>query len=486
MNPENYYMKKYWLAAVLLLLFSTLVSAQKIQYSHGSIKTPGKGYVRLVANINGLHHLLYFPPESKPVISVFDAQLQLQAKTEINFNIPQECDIKLLQFKDYYLLYAHPDYSTKHLLIKIFSNGSQADVSTIINSPADSAWNKSTTPFQLFNINDSLFVVTNTYYPLLKKIKTVIAKINPWSNSTIVGSAIFPIDLESEYLKEMTLYDDNLFILKTGKDKQYNNILTLTKFELSSGLSYTKQFESGKYVFMKPVVRYNKADSGIFVYSPLVAPLGYSGKSSSLFMVSLNSKLKETTPIQILPNVLRTSTAASFIVEKNKSFGWLCFSVNQNNNGNDNYSDFYISINGYPNAYNTSAYYLNMLSNSFLIQGQNFATSVLMTVLNNRLEKATDSIVENKGKYYKLQPSPYANFICRDIPYLLLVQGHSKKVKSLVLISPNERDELETVSLRVYDKYNFVLPLLKTADNYFIVPFIDDKEMGLMKVTLNN
>lgn len=479
-------MKKYWLLPFFLLLFSTIASAQKIQYSRGSIKTPGKGYVRLIANVKGLHHLIYFPPQSKPVISVFDEQLQLQAKTEIDLNIPQDCDIKLIQFKDYYFLYAHPNYSTKHLLIKIFSNGSQADVSSIINSPADSAWNRSTTPLQLFNINDSLFVVTTTYFSLLKKIKTIIAKVNPWSSSTVVASAIFPIDLESEFLKEMTLYENNLFILKTGKDKQYNNILTLTKFELSSGFSYTKQFESGKYVFLKPAVRYNKADSSAFIYSPLIAPLGYSGKGSSLFMVALNSKLKETTPIQILPNVLRTSMAAYFLVEKSKSNGWICFSINQSDRDNNNDLDFYIRINGYPNAYNTTAYYLNSINSSFVTPGQNFPTAVLITVLNNQLEKTTDSITDNKGRYYKLQPSPYANFIYKGTPYLLLVQGHSKKAKGLVLISPNNNNELETVSLRVYDKYNFALPLLQTAENYFIVPFTDGKEMGLMKITLNN
>jgi hypothetical protein len=118
--------------------------------------------------------------------------------------------------------------------------------------------------------------------------------------------------------------------------------------------------------------------------------------------------------------------------------------------------------------------------------GYNFPTAVLMTVLNNQLEKTTDSITENKGRYYKLQPSPYANFIYKGTPYLLLVQGHSKKAKGLVLISPNNNNELETVSLRVYDKYNFALPLLQTAENYFIVPFTDGKDMGLMKITLNN
>lgn len=480
-------MKKYRLLSILLIWCCIVASAQKVQYSKGSIKIPGKGSVRLVANVKGLHHLLYFPPQSKPVISVFDEQLQLQAKTEIDLKIPRDCDIKLIQFKDYYLLYAHPSYSAKHLLIKIFSNGSQADVSTIINNPADSAWNKSTAPLQLFNINDSLFIVTTTYFPLLTKIKTIIAKINPWSSSTVVATAIFPIDLESEFLREMTLYENNLFILKTGKDKQFNNILTLTKFEFSSGISYTKQFESGKYVFLKPAVRYNKTDSAIFIYSQLIAPLGYSGKSSSLFMVSLNSKLKETTPIQILPNVLRTSTAASFLVEKNKSFGWICFSVNQSDHDNNNDLDFYIRINGYPNAYNTSAYYFNFLSSNFVTPGQNFPTAVLMTVLNNRLEKAKDSLVKNDGSYYKIHPSPYAQFILHNTSYLLLVQELAAKRKGLLLVYPSENGFLETVPVRVYNRFNFVLSLLQPVeDRYFIVPFTNKKDMGLMKVTLNN
>lgn len=64
--------------------------------------------------------------------------------------------------------------------------------------------------------------------------------------------------------------------------------------------------------------------------------------------------------------------------------------------------------------------------------------------------------------------------------------GTCCKKKGLLLVYPNENGYFNTVPIRVYDQFNFLLSLLQSVDNYFIVPFTNKNEMGLMKVSLNN
>lgn len=477
-------MKKYQLLSILLFWCCITVSAQKIQYSKGSVKIPGTGYVRLIADVNGFHHLIHFPVNKKPSVSVFNEQLQLHTTIELNIKLPENCDVRLLKIKNYYILYAHLQNTSKHQLIKINGNGTSSDISSIVNNPADSLWNRSTGTFQLFNNNDSLFIISHSYHNQVKKIKTTIVKFNPELNLFAVSQMLFPFDLDFEELKEATVYKNNLLILKTSKDEDAKNTLTLFKLDLRTGKLLSKQFESGEYLYYSPSVRYNTTDSSIFVYSMLTAPFGYRGARAGMFMVRLNSSLNEITPIRIIQNIFRDNTVSTFIVEKTKTSGWISFSNIQKNNG--------LKMN--PNSRKTDFSDFNNMEADFRYSysydnytNQNSPTAVRMTLLNNRLEKAKDSLVKNNGSYYKIHPSPYAQFILHNTPYLLLVQELAPKRKGLLLVYPNENGYFETVSIRAYNRFNFLLPLLQPVDdNYFIVPFTDKKDMGLMKVTLNN
>ncbi|NCU03411.1 MAG: hypothetical protein GXC73_05435, partial [Chitinophagaceae bacterium] len=125
--------------------------------------------------------------------------------------------------------------------------------------------------------------------------------------------------------------------------------------------------------------------------------------------------------------------------------------------------------------------YFNYGSSSF----QSQPTAVRITTLNNRLETKKDSLIKNNGNYYKIHPGPYAQFMLHNTPYLVLVEELVAKKRGLVLIRPDENNEVHTTSLRVYNQFSFLLSLLQTAgDNSFVVPFINKKEIGLMKVTL--
>ena len=472
-------MNKYRLLSILFFICCKFATAQKIQYSKSVLKTPGGGDMRLIADVGGFHHLIHFSTIKKPVIHVFDDQLQLQATKELNIKSAENSNIRLLKVKDYYVLYVHTQRPLHHQLLKIYGNGAVSDISYLLTNPADSLWNKSKATYQLFNVNNNLFLVSHSYFQNLKRIQSTIVKLETERKAEVVNKFSFPINMRADHLREVTLIDDQLFVLKLSQDEAGSSLLTLLKINCSSGSILSKQFESGKYLYASPTIRYNGKDSSIFVYSMLQTPPGYKGVRPGAFMVRLNHSLNEITPITIVPDIFKDNAASSFIVEKNKTTGWLHFSPWQNTRRtrvvNNNSSEF-----------NSSSPNLNF-PYSYDVSYNSMPTAVRMTLLNNKLEKEKDSVVKNNGNYYKIHPGPHAQFVMNNKSYLLLVQELVAKKKGLLLVYPGEDGYFNTAPVRVYYQFNFILPLLQTVgDNYFIVPFINKTEMGLMKVSLDN
>lgn len=472
-------MTKYRLLTILFFMCCKIATAQNIQYSKSVVKTPGGGDMRLIADVNGFHHLIHFSNIKKPVIHVFNDQLQLQATKELNVKLGENPNIRLLKVNDYYVLYVHTQKPLHHQLLKIYGNGAVSDISYLLTDPADSLWNKSKATFQLFNVKNNLFLVSHSYFHNLKRIQSTIVKLETERKAEVVNKLRFPINMRTDHLREVTLIDNQLFVLKLSQDEAGSSLLTLLKINCSSGNILSKQFESGKYLYSSPTIRYNSKDSSTFIYSMLQTPPGYRGVRPGAFMVRLNHSLDEIAPVSIVPDIFKDNTASSFIVEKNRNTGWLHFSPWQSfrKTGMIVNKDVYSSIERnfmYTQSYDYS-YYTSV------------PTAVRMTLLNNKLEKEKDSIVKNNGNFYKIHPGPHAQFVMNYRPYLLLVQELVAKKKGLLLVYPGEDGYFNTAPVRVYNQFNFILPLLQTVeDKYFIVPFTNKTEMGLMKVSLDN
>ncbi|RXK61810.1 hypothetical protein ESA94_02005 [Lacibacter luteus] len=454
-----------------------------MQYSKSAIKDPGGGTLKLLANVNGFHHLIYFGYAKKPVVYVFNSQMQLESRKELNISIPENCDVRLLQLKDHYVLYTHTDRPSAHRLMRINRDGLATDISNLLNKPADSLWNRSKATFQLFNHNDSLYLIAHSYHNEQKKIKTTIVQPKSDAGVSPFSQVLFPFDFEYDELKEVTLLKKQLLVLKTSRDEDAVNTLMVIKTDLLTGNQFSKQFESGKYVYHNPTLRYNTADSSVFVYSLLRTPFGYRGARPELFMARLNSKLNELNPVQTLPNIFKGNAASAFMVEKTQTLGWMCFSYDQRAFGrggrmpSNQFSSDYMD--------ETRRFTDNWL-NPF-VYDENMPTAVSMTLLKNNLERKTDSIVKNTGSYYKIHPAPFAQFVLQNTAYLLLIEELAARKKGLLLVSPGENGELNLQPLRVHDQFNFLLSLVQPAgDHTFIIPFTNKNEMGLMKVTLTN
>src|SRR5438128_9323614 len=100
-------MKKACFSFMGLIYFCTTLLAQTIQYSRQAFPTPFADGMQLVANVSGNHHLLCFTAKKQPAVYIFDAQLQLKEQKKIGSELKEECDVRLLPFDYFYLLYFH-------------------------------------------------------------------------------------------------------------------------------------------------------------------------------------------------------------------------------------------------------------------------------------------------------------------------------------------------------------------------------------------
>ncbi len=477
-------MVKSSLLILLLLPFYAIVTGQKIQYSKPLVKMPLEGDYKLVADIGGFHHLLHLAANAKPSINIYNSQLQLKETIDLNFKIPEKCDIRLLKLNDSYILYVHPSKTNKHYLTKITGTGLTTDISYLTSNPADSSWNKTIAAFQLFDFENSLALLSHTYIKEVKKIRTAIIKLGFNGSAATVTHLFFPFNLENEELKEITFKNNYLHILKTSKDEEGNNTLTVYKVTTAGNKLYFRHFDSGKYLYHKPGLRINDDETTAFIYATLTVPTGYKGAKPSMFVAQLDSVLNEVSPAKTIPDIYKGNTASVFMVEKNVTNGWIDISYIPKINekappapppvtGIVDRENFDPSLNSLPSLNNYT--YINTPHQT--------PTAVRISILNNDFQKLQDSLVKNKGNYYKLHPSPYAQFMLQNIPYLVLTHEMASNKKGLAVFYPGSYDKLETILLNVYNPYNYLLHLLQpSGDKHFIVPFTDKREIGLMKI----
>lgn len=475
-----------WIQLLILFIINSYCIGQKIQYSKPLVKMQVEGDYRLVADISGFHHLIHLAASTKPSIAIYNNQLQLKETIELNYKIPEKCDIRLLKLKDNYILYIHPSATNKHYLAKITGTGVVTDISYLASNPADSIWNRTTAAFQLFDMGDTLALLSHTYLKDLKKIRTAIIKPNGNTTPATVKHLLFPFNLETDELKEITYKNNLLHILKTTKDEEGNNTLTLYKINGNGNKLYFRHFDSGKHLYHKPNLRISDDGAGIFVYATITVPNGYKGARPSMFVAQLDSVLNEVSPAKTIADIYKGNTASVFVVEKDLTNGWIDLSyipkVNEKAppppppiTGAVDYLNFDMSLNPLPSLNNYA----------FITTANPTPSAVRISVLNNELQKSQDSLVKNKGSYYKLHPAPYAQFMLQEVPYLVLVHEIVSNKKGLAVFYPNSSNKLATVLFNVYNPYNYLLHLLQPSGvNHFIVPFTYKKEIGLMKIQL--
>jgi hypothetical protein len=475
-------MKKICLLLSLFLFCAA--GAQKIQYSRGTFRSPYPDAVQLVANVDGFHHVVCFTANKKPAVYIFNPQMQYQAKEEVDTKLKENSDIQLLRFENFYLLYLHIPGATKHQLFGINGEGEVKDWSYLFDNPADTAWNRSTASFQLFNVANKLWLLDHTYFDDTKEISSRIVAFTPSFKTEKVTSLSFPFNRRTDILQQVSLMGKGLLVLKTSRDDEKGNLLEVIKAD-SVGKVLLTTFASGSNLYINPVIRYNASDSTILVSSLLRESFGGRNQRSVL-LSQLDYQLHEKLPVTVLKTQFRNNTEANFLLLNTRQPYWLSLSLPARIQriGNrfvaPDFSEF--------ESRNPSSIF-SARSNLYdaAILDSRSPTAVRFTSLNDRLKLTKDSLVANDGSFYKVQPRPAARFEMNGKAYLVLIENFSTKQRGLLLAGNNNEGELTMTSLPVFDRYEYLLPQLQAVSNdYFLVPYTYKNEIGLVKITMTN
>ena len=461
-------MKKRFVFLIMLCTFYATAFSQKLQYSRDQIKDPVGDALQLVTNVGGFHHLVSYETKRKPAIYVFNAQLQFVTKKELGVTLNENCDINITAFKNHYIIYFHVPGRSIHQLFRVNSDGSVKDISMLISKPADALWNRSIATFQLFNIKEELFILSHTYYDAIKKISSIVVKLNSESRPVVINEFLLPFDRDEEELKQVSLDGDHLLILKTSKNAENGNSLGLFKINLSTKHTMSKYFESGKHVYMSPTFHFNLQDSSVIVYSMLTEPVGYIKKEPAVLISRLGDSLQELAPTTILRSQFKDKASSNFMLINESGETWINLAITNNyRRTGDN-----LVIND-PDV--AASYANNYIK----------PTDIRFSLLNKDLKLINDSLVKNNGNYYSIDLSPFAQFRLKSIPYLLLIQNFTSNKKGLLLIRPGDNGTMVTSDINVNYRYNFLLRQLRVGeDQYFIMPYKYKGEIGLLKVNM--
>lgn len=475
-------MKKIFLPLLLMLFISKILPAQKIQYSRETFRPPFADAIQTVANVEGFHHLLFFTVGKKPQLYVFNPQLQLHAKQEIDLKLKENFDVQVLRFSNFYLLYLHVPGTGSHRFFRIHAEGEVEDASAFFSNPVDTAWNRSTASFQLFNAGNRLCLLSHRYYDGLREVGSQIVSFSADFQSNTTTNTFFKFDKNTDGLQQIMFWGKDLYVLKTSRDDEKGQQLHVMKVDTASGEGLVTSFASGSNAYVSPEMIYSEADSSVLVYALLRESSGAGRGQRTVFISQLNHQLQENVPVTLLRSQFRGNAAASFLLSNTQQPFWITMVTAPRIRQvyGRTATSIFSNDSRSPNINVGRGYF----SESTIDYNQ--PSAVRFTLLNKNFKPLKDSLVANGGSFYDIQPRPFAKFQVKGKAYLVLIENFSTKKRGLFMASNGANNELAMVSLPVYDRYEYLLPQLQPVANGFVVPYRDKSDMGLLKITFTD
>jgi hypothetical protein len=473
--------------------------AQKIQYSKQNIVQPYYDAIQTAANISGHHHIITFIKNERPVIHVFDELLQVQGKKEIDYKFRPGQHIQILAFKKLYFLYLHEPGSSQHELWKIDAEGNATQESKSFKKLIDTAFNRNMTVLQLVNKNNQLFIIGNVLYKDIEKVASTVVQADENLNTISTRKAVFPFSA-GDGLRQVSLINENLFVLKTTSDSS-GFLLELIKAELNTGKLFMNYFGSGRHYYMNPSFRYNIYDSSLLVYSLI---------RNTVFLSKVDTSLNYRTPVSLIKNGYKQSVGGDFLFVNGEPQPWI--NMNSGRSSADriysgqrtdrasvqnitNYERFGETAEEYSQRINGQGRYANSMSSRYgyypgttgrsAYQEEPPEPPFRFSIVNNRFELVRDSVLANNDKYNTVKVRSAANVVMNNKGYLIFNQTFRSKKQGLFLVGVNDNEELETSDIRVYDKFEYILSQLQNINReYCIIPFKRKSEIGLVKISM--
>ncbi|HEY6956335.1 MAG TPA: hypothetical protein VI385_13890 [Flavisolibacter sp.] len=471
-------MKRSVIIFVLLFFLFSNCYSQSIQYSKGNIKVDDPAQAQLVSNLQGYNHLITFSYNKKPIIHIFDDHLRLLEQRQLDFLIRKDCDVKIVSFAGYYYLTIHIFQPSFYEVWKVDKEGRSVRLSKECMALFDTVFKDRSPALQLVNINGKLFALAQTYIDSLKAIRCKLARLDDQFAALKAMTLGYPFDNETDFLQQVSLWENALFVLKSSRDNPGNS-LSLMKVELDTGDITTTSFDTGFQTNWNPGFLFSPIDSTLLVYSTIIQTDINRRVRRNVLISRLDNQLKERTPVTVLKHQFTQNTASNFLFIKGRPSVWLNVNTNRRVQGPA------FRINPTPRIGSAIAtpYMIYTYPNDYYYKGP---TGVRFTVMDTQFKTRADTLVANDKKVIEVQSYPFGQFTIGDRVYLVLTQNFTAKRKGLIIFSSDDNGKLAEKGLPVFDKYDYLLSQLQAFDNSFIVPYSYKKEMGLMKVTLKD
>lgn len=483
--------KLIFLLSCLLLLQSIFknAAAQKLIYSSENVFIDHPDKLQLASNIGGNHHLLSFIEKENPLIFVFDNELNFQARIVLPFKFPEKTEVRIIPFENFYYLYTHTLFTTKYSFWKIDRNGNFTELSTALQSILRSQLNNIKLGFQLIAVQKQLWMVYHTSITDLEKNTVVVVKTDSLLNIVFTHKVVYDFKREEERLsQEVLMFGKYLLVLKIARSA---TSLELMKVNLATGYTIRNTFYSSGYFYSQASLNYNYLDSTITVSALLSEPKpGFTSKRL-VFISRLNKILIEEAPFKVLKSQFIKNTGTNFLLIDGGS-KWMRIKPEREQSY---YTIAETPITVYqdlsmPDANNQIREDNNRLIAKTLPAKNNSysddqAPAIRFSLLDKNFNIINERHVPNAKNSYTIKGEQFTRFKANNKEYMLAGQRFFKRMNGLLLVVPNDKNELDFTNIRVNDRYDYLLQHAQsTPDNGIIIPYTNRREAGLIKLTI--
>ena len=456
--------------------------AQKVKYCSENVLTDYPDQLQLVANIAGHHHLLSFIEKEEPVIFIYDNDMKYQGKTSIRFKFSDKSGVKVIPFDNYYYLYIHPPFTSRHLFWKVDGNGNITELTVALENILQSQAQNIKLGFQLINNENQLCMLYHTDLRNLEKRTLIIVQTDSLLNVVFTHKLVYDFKREEERLQQEVLMSGrHLFVLKTARG---GTSLELMKVNLATGYTIRNTFQSSGYLYSQSTFSYNNTDSTVTVTSLLTEPRINSRPKRFVFVSRLNKILVEQSPFAILRSQFVKNTNTNFLLVNGLS-KWVRIKPERYQSYTKVVEQMTPSSMDYsvldPN--NSNRIITTPVRNN--TGSEDLGQAIRFSLLDKNYKITSDSLVPNTKNSYTIKPDQFIRFGAGNKEYLLVGQLFSGKNKGVLMINTNDTDQLIYSDVRVNDRNNYLLSKAKVIpDKGIIIPYTYKRELGLIKIMI--
>lgn len=483
-----------WRFIVLSFFAFHAVAGQSLQYSRHLMRDPAADRMQLITDMEGYHHLISFSRGTAPSIDIFNPQLAYVERKEINMVTNEKTKISLLPFRNSYLVYIHHPGNREHRFFKVSGKGKVTEITANVYGYQPDLWTNPDASFQVLNQQERLTVISRVYSDSLRTLQFSITRFDENFSATQQSLLTFAFDRFKEKLSQLSLFNNQLLVLKEKKMPDGSHLLELSKIDLTSKKMTTREFSSGANHFSLSGLQINEQDSSLLLTSVLPEYNKKKGIQNVLFLSRLGDSLQELIPPVLLRDELNNDLSLNLLLLNNSSAGWIPFQHAEVSTRNVAFHpSSYTSADWAAAAAVNSPNYIYPfslpLSSLRPPETGNYspAGKIRLSLISDSLQVTQSILLKPYKDATVLAGRDLVSFRLHETPFLLIGQHLLRKQRGLALVYINGKQEITLTDIRANNQLDYFPELLKTSDdNHIIVPFRQRKEIGLLKINIKN